>query len=139
MFTKNFKYTSVGAVIMLMSMAMSGTAVYAKGGGGGGGGRAAAGFAPTSGGSGARAGAANAASGRGLFRRDGRRFNNGFGFGGGFGIINQGDDDSVNPAPTGQDLDAYNERQDERRAKLTPSAIVKTYAPQKGEVGTFNR
>jgi hypothetical protein len=130
MFTRNFKYTSVGAVTMLIIMAVSGTAVYAKGGGGG---RAAAGFAPTSGGSGARAGAANAADGRGLLRRDGRRFNNGFGFGGGYGIINQYDEDSVNPAPTGQDLDAYNEKQDDRRAKLMPSAIVKNYALKKAQ------
>jgi hypothetical protein len=130
MFSKNFKHTSVGVVTMLVIMAMSGTAGSARGGGGGGGGGARS--ASVSGGGGARAGAVNSVGGRHFSGRDGFRhgFNNGFGYGGGYGF-NQIDDSSVNPAPTGEDLDTYNEEQDERRAKLTPAAIVKTYAQKK--------
>jgi hypothetical protein len=138
MISKNLQGVGLLPFITLAVIASFISPADAKGGAGAGGvkagGASAAGgigMVPASGAQGGVAGANNARGGRGLSgRKELRGFNHGYGYGygGGLGVLNQSDGMNINPAPIGQALDAYNEKQDDRRAKLTPAATVKTYA-----------
>ncbi|HEY9755937.1 MAG TPA: hypothetical protein V6C97_12295 [Oculatellaceae cyanobacterium] len=126
------------------------SAASAHGGGGGGGGHAGGGTA----GGGIRgggfaggsahmvAGTGNPSSGSGMGHPGGQRLTNnlrfgrygwgGYGWGwGGYGYGNSDGDEQAmdNLPPPGADLDAYNRKNDRRRAALSAASVVHNYAP----------